>query len=48
MCSFLKVVNKQNQKKFKNMDIPGVVSIQCSHVFIKAMVDLQLGEKYIL
>jgi len=28
------------------MDITGVVGIQCSHVFIKAMVDLQLGEKY--
>ena len=29
------------------MEITGVVNIQCSHVFIKSTVDLQLGEKYV-
>ena len=29
------------------MDITSIINIQCSHVFIKSSVDLQLGEKYI-
>jgi hypothetical protein len=41
----LAAINKQNRKKFKNMDITGIVNIQCSHVYIKSSVDLQLGEK---
>jgi hypothetical protein len=28
------------------MDRTGVVNIQCDHIFIKAAVDLQLGERY--
>ncbi|TEB31109.1 hypothetical protein FA13DRAFT_1754893 [Coprinellus micaceus] len=47
-CTHLNAADKQDRKKFKNMDITGVVSVQCSHVFIKSMVDLQLGEKYVL
>ncbi|KAF8955769.1 hypothetical protein BDZ97DRAFT_1709000 [Flammula alnicola] len=45
-CSYLNAVNKQNRKKFKNMDITGIVNIQCSHVFIQSSVDLQLGERF--
>ncbi|KAJ7743476.1 hypothetical protein DFH07DRAFT_964111 [Mycena maculata] len=45
-CNYLKAVNNQDKKKFKNMPITGIVNIQCSHVFIKASVDLQLGERY--
>ncbi|KIM35704.1 hypothetical protein M413DRAFT_51930, partial [Hebeloma cylindrosporum] len=45
-CNHLAAINKQNRKKFKNMDITGIVNIQCSHVFIKSSVDLQLGEKF--
>lgn len=30
------------------MDITGIVNIQCSHIFIKSTVDLQLGEKYVI
>ncbi|KAF6743906.1 hypothetical protein DFP72DRAFT_826853 [Ephemerocybe angulata] len=45
-CSYLNAVNKQDQKKFKGMDITGVVNTQCAHVFILASVDLQLGERY--
>ncbi|KAF7355830.1 CxC2 domain-containing protein [Mycena venus] len=45
-CNYLKAVNKQDKKKFKNMKITGIVNIQCSHVFIKASVDLQHGERY--
>ncbi|EDR13065.1 uncharacterized protein LACBIDRAFT_322486 [Laccaria bicolor S238N-H82] len=45
-CAHLNAVNKQNRKKFKNMDITGIVNIQCLHVFIKSSVDLQLGEKF--
>ena len=29
------------------MEITGIVNIQCSHIFIKSTVDLQLGEKYV-
>ena len=46
-CDHLNVHTKQNRKKFKNMEITGVVNIQCSHIFIKSTVDLQLGEKYV-
>ncbi|KAJ7027283.1 hypothetical protein C8F04DRAFT_1267195 [Mycena alexandri] len=45
-CNYLKAVNNQDKKKFKNTIISGIVNIQCSHVFIKSTVDLQLGEKY--
>ncbi|KAF8810573.1 hypothetical protein BYT27DRAFT_7091579, partial [Phlegmacium glaucopus] len=47
-CDHLNVANKQNRKKFKNMDISGIVNIQCSHIFIKSTVDLQLGEKFLI
>ncbi|KAJ7194502.1 hypothetical protein B0H12DRAFT_1039135, partial [Mycena haematopus] len=45
-CNYLKVVNNQDRKKWKNMEITGIVNVQCSHVFIKASVDLQYGERY--
>ena len=44
-CDHLNALNKQNRKKFRNMDITGIVNIQCSHIFIKSTVDLQLSEK---
>jgi hypothetical protein len=44
-CDHLSALNKQDRKKFRNMDITGIVCVQCSHVFIKSTVDLQLGEK---
>ncbi|TFK32656.1 hypothetical protein BDQ12DRAFT_728502 [Crucibulum laeve] len=47
-CSHLNALNKQDQKKFKNMDITGIVNLQCSHVFIKASVDLQFGERFFI
>ncbi|KAJ7182285.1 hypothetical protein C8R43DRAFT_1115929 [Mycena crocata] len=46
-CNYLKAVNNQNKKKFKNMEITGIVNAQCSHVFVKASVDLQFGERYV-
>ncbi|KAJ6467656.1 hypothetical protein C8R47DRAFT_1056068 [Mycena vitilis] len=46
-CSYLKAVNNQDKKKFKNMDVTGIVNTQCSHVFVKASVDLQYGERYV-
>ncbi|KAJ6596536.1 hypothetical protein B0H10DRAFT_1828264, partial [Mycena sp. CBHHK59/15] len=45
-CNYLKAVNNQDKKKLKNMEIMGVVNTQCSHVFVKASVDLQFGEWY--
>ncbi|KAJ6466512.1 hypothetical protein DFH09DRAFT_956689 [Mycena vulgaris] len=45
-CNYLKAVNNQDKKKFKNMEITGIVNTQCSHVFIKTSVDLQFGERY--
>ncbi|KAK6996204.1 CxC2 domain-containing protein [Favolaschia claudopus] len=45
-CNYLKAVNKQDKKKFKNMAITGTVNAQCSHVFILSSVDLHYGEKF--
>ncbi|KAJ7789580.1 hypothetical protein B0H14DRAFT_2397373 [Mycena olivaceomarginata] len=45
-CNYLKAVNNQDKKKFKNMEITGIVNVQCSHVFVQASVDLQFGEHY--
>ncbi|KAJ7447699.1 hypothetical protein FB451DRAFT_777855 [Mycena latifolia] len=45
-CNYLKAVNNQDKKKFKNMEISAIVNVQCSHVFIQASVDLQHGERY--
>ncbi|KAF8135240.1 hypothetical protein K438DRAFT_1640334, partial [Mycena galopus ATCC 62051] len=45
-CNYLKAVNNQDKKKFKNMEITGIVNVQCSHVFVKASVDLQFSERY--
>ncbi|KAK7059994.1 hypothetical protein R3P38DRAFT_2496266, partial [Favolaschia claudopus] len=44
-CVYLKAVKNQDKKKFKNMEITGIVNTQCSHVFVKASVDLQYGER---
>ncbi|KAJ7198232.1 hypothetical protein C8J57DRAFT_1262468 [Mycena rebaudengoi] len=44
-CTYLKAVNKQDKKKFKNMAITGTVNCQCSHVFILSCVDLYHGER---
>ena len=46
-CTYLKAVNKQDKKKFKNMDITGTVNCQCSHVFVWSSVDMQFGERYV-
>ncbi|EAU82120.2 hypothetical protein CC1G_09579 [Coprinopsis cinerea okayama7 len=45
-CSHLNAAEKQDRKKFKRMRVTGVVKIDCSHLFVKAMVDLQLGERF--
>ncbi|KAK6992405.1 hypothetical protein R3P38DRAFT_2570469 [Favolaschia claudopus] len=47
-CNYLKAVNKQDKKKFKNMAITGTVNAQCSHVFILSSVDLHYGEKCVI
>ncbi|KAJ7807726.1 hypothetical protein B0H13DRAFT_1669073 [Mycena leptocephala] len=46
MCNYLKVVNKQDKKKFKNMAITGTVNCQCSHVFILSCVHLPHAERF--
>ncbi|KAK6984264.1 hypothetical protein R3P38DRAFT_3332856 [Favolaschia claudopus] len=45
-CNYLKVVNKQDKKKIKNMAITGTVNCQCSHVFILSSVDLPHAERF--
>ncbi|KAJ7815199.1 hypothetical protein B0H14DRAFT_3746508 [Mycena olivaceomarginata] len=45
-CNYLKVVNKQDKKKSKNMAITGTVNCQCSHVFILSSVDLPHAERF--
>ncbi|TEB21527.1 hypothetical protein FA13DRAFT_1757507 [Coprinellus micaceus] len=46
-CNHLNASENQDRKKFKNMDITGVINVQCSHVFVKLTVDLQLGERFV-
>ncbi|KAJ7116742.1 hypothetical protein C8R46DRAFT_1170407 [Mycena filopes] len=46
-CNYLKVVNKQDKKKFKNMALTGTVNCQCSHVFILTCVDLPHSERFV-
>ncbi|KAJ6563164.1 hypothetical protein B0H10DRAFT_1966261 [Mycena sp. CBHHK59/15] len=45
-CNYLKAVNNQDKKKFKNMAITGTINCQCSHVFILSCVDLYYGERF--
>lgn len=45
-CAYLKAVNRQDKKKFKNMDVTGTINAQCSHVFVVATVDLHHSERY--
>ncbi|KAJ7724162.1 hypothetical protein B0H14DRAFT_2281132, partial [Mycena olivaceomarginata] len=45
-CNYLKVVNKQDKRKFKNMAVTGTVNCQCSHVFILSCVDSHYGERF--
>ncbi|KAL0564085.1 hypothetical protein V5O48_017971 [Marasmius crinis-equi] len=47
VCGHLKVVNKQNKVKFKNMDISGIVNCQCCHVFIRTSANLQCVERWV-
>ncbi|KAL0568932.1 hypothetical protein V5O48_013043 [Marasmius crinis-equi] len=46
-CNYLKAVNNQDKKKFKNMSVSGVVAVACSHVFVLSAVDLTAGEGFI-
>ncbi|KAJ7656586.1 hypothetical protein B0H17DRAFT_1213791 [Mycena rosella] len=41
-----KVVNRQDRKKFKNMDVTGTINAQCSHVFVIASVDMHHSERF--
>ncbi|KAJ3966145.1 hypothetical protein EV361DRAFT_595678 [Lentinula raphanica] len=45
-CEHIKAINRQNSKKFKGMDITGIVNIQCDHVMVWSSVDMQLGERF--
>ncbi|KAF8189420.1 hypothetical protein K438DRAFT_1763643 [Mycena galopus ATCC 62051] len=46
-CNYLKAVNNQDKKKFKNMEITGIVNVQCSHLFVKASTaQADFGRKY--
>ena len=44
-CAHLNAVNMQDKIKFKNCDITGVVNVECRHILILSMVDLQKGER---
>ncbi|KAG5635468.1 hypothetical protein H0H81_011141 [Sphagnurus paluster] len=44
-CNYLNAINKQDRKKFKNMDITGIVNIQSPHVLVESSVDIQYSEK---
>ncbi|KAK0470868.1 hypothetical protein IW261DRAFT_1572702 [Armillaria novae-zelandiae] len=46
VCNNLKVVNTQNRRKFKTMEVMGMVNCTCNHVCIFGTVDLHLGEQF--
>ncbi|KAK0468813.1 hypothetical protein IW261DRAFT_1345797 [Armillaria novae-zelandiae] len=46
VCNYLKVVNNQNKRKFKSLEVTGVVSCACTHVYVLSTVDLQVGEQF--
>ncbi|KAK0471224.1 hypothetical protein IW261DRAFT_1344719 [Armillaria novae-zelandiae] len=46
VCNYLKVVNNQNEWKFKSLEVTGVVSCACTHVYVLSTVDLQVGEQF--
>ncbi|KAJ7111002.1 hypothetical protein C8R44DRAFT_633535, partial [Mycena epipterygia] len=46
-CNYLKVVNNQDKKKFKNMAITGTVNCQCSHVYVLSSVDMPYAERFV-
>ena len=43
-CNYLKIVNNQNKKKFKNMRHSGVVNVSCNHCIICSSMNLERGE----
>ncbi|KAE9392533.1 hypothetical protein BT96DRAFT_830492, partial [Gymnopus androsaceus JB14] len=45
-CNYLKVVNNQNKKKFKNMRYSGVVNVSCNHCVISSSMNLRKGEAF--
>ncbi|KAK0476510.1 hypothetical protein IW261DRAFT_1567207 [Armillaria novae-zelandiae] len=46
VCNYLKVINNQNKRKFKSLEVTGVVSCTCTHVYVLSTVDLQVGEQF--
>ncbi|KAK0477811.1 hypothetical protein IW261DRAFT_1565594 [Armillaria novae-zelandiae] len=46
VCNYLKVVNNQNKRKFKSLEVTGVVSCACTHIYVLSAVDLQVGEQF--
>ncbi|KAJ6472197.1 hypothetical protein C8R47DRAFT_1077094 [Mycena vitilis] len=44
--TYLKAVNRQDKKKFKNMDVTGTINVQCAHVFVLATGDMYRGEGF--
>jgi hypothetical protein len=44
-CESLKVAQNVEKKKVAAMDINGVISVQCNHIFNHATVDLSHGEQ---
>ncbi|KAJ6529952.1 hypothetical protein DFH09DRAFT_1093763 [Mycena vulgaris] len=46
-CNYLKAINNQDKKKFKNREVTGIVNVQCSHVFVQSSVDLEFGERFV-
>lgn len=45
-CTYLNTISRQNKKKFRGMDVTGVVNVMCDHGIPQGMVDLQVGEQF--
>ncbi|KAK7451671.1 hypothetical protein VKT23_012348 [Stygiomarasmius scandens] len=45
-CGWIKAIAKQNSKKFRGMDITGIINRQCDHVFVESSTNMKAGERY--
>ncbi|KAK7461749.1 hypothetical protein VKT23_008178 [Stygiomarasmius scandens] len=45
-CGWIKAIARQDSKKFRGMDITGIINCQCDHVFVESTVNMKAGERF--
>jgi hypothetical protein len=48
VCSYINAVNMQDRKKFRGNAETGIIAFLCSHGIVDSMVDMFLGERYVV